>query len=536
MSFQGRATFDYREILRVLARRRLLIVLPALVTIVAAVVGVSLMEPMYSSTATLAHEGSVGLTRAVAAAAAPTDRRNDRARLMRRRIESSGFLESVAVQIGMHEDPRIVAYARAKALQNPGYDENDLLLRRCVDLLREMVDVETEGSAIFHLTARSSDPWRAQAVAATAAEQYLQTTRQVRIQQSDEAHIFALEQMAIYEEKVQEKRAEIREYEQKVALRPISSSPVSEENISRVNTLITSAKADLDYAENQLQEIQKQVDQSGLGAFLDLDLITSSKFDALKETLKEQEKHLARTMVSYKEGEAAIMSAKTQLAVKSQQVLSEVEELVNAAFPSISPEQRQLLVDHEFTKASLAATELRRDELQRFIDDYAADLKSMPAHEFHLSRLHEELASAEHLYETWLEQGNSTQIAKAVQSADVGAPVILLEPARVPLKPYAPDSNRIMVLAIVMGIALGIGTAIVAEYFDLTLKSPEQIEEALGVAILGTVPRMQAAVLLEMEAGRGRRIRFLAVSVLFTVIALAAAGYWYFIVQKGAVG
>ncbi|MBZ0266679.1 hypothetical protein K8I85_00850, partial [bacterium] len=82
MSFQGRATFDYREILRVLARRRLLIVLPALVTIVAAVVGVSLMEPMYSSTATLAHEGSVGLTRAVAAAAAPTDRRNDRARLM----------------------------------------------------------------------------------------------------------------------------------------------------------------------------------------------------------------------------------------------------------------------------------------------------------------------------------------------------------------------------------------------------------------------------------------------------------------------
>ena len=37
-----------------------------------------------------------------------------------------------------------------------------------------------------------------------------------------------------------------------------------------------------------------------------------------------------------------------------------------------------------------------------------------------------------------------------------------------------------MVLAIVMGIALGLGTAIVAEYFDLTLKSPEQIEDALS--------------------------------------------------------
>jgi uncharacterized protein involved in exopolysaccharide biosynthesis len=536
VSFQGRANFDYREILRVLARRRLLIVLPALVTIVAAVVGVALVQPEYSSTATLAYEGSVGLTRTVAEAASPSDHRNDRVRLMRRRIESSSFLEAVAVQIGLHQDPQVIAYAKAKAAENPGYDENDLLLRRCVELLQRMIDIQTEGSNIFHITAVSTDPWRAQAVASTAAEQYLQTTRQVRIQQSDEAHVFALEQMAIYEQKVEEKRKEIRQYEEKAALHPINSSPVSEENVSRVNTLITAADADIEFVRDRLDGIQAQINDAGLQPFVDLGVIKSSKLDALRETLMEGEKHLARTLVGYKEDEPAVTTAKTQLAVKSQQLLSEIEALVDSAFPSIVPEYRQLLVDFEYNTISLEATKGRHDELQHFIDEYAKDLSSLPEKEFHLSRLQEELASAEHLYQTWLEQGNSTQIAKAVQSADVGSPVILLEPARVPLRPFAPDRNRIMVLAILMGIALGLGTAVAAEYFDLTLKSPEQIEAVLGVAILGTVPRMQAAVLLEMEAVRGRRMRFLVISVALTALALAAAGYWYFIVQKGAVG
>ncbi|GJM43617.1 MAG: hypothetical protein DHS20C21_04590 [Gemmatimonadota bacterium] len=536
MILDARATFDYREVFRIITRRRLLILLPAVITIAAAAAGVQLMQPMFSSSATLAQESSVGLTRAVAAAAAPRGRDRDRARLMLRRITSSNFLESVAVQIGLHEDAGLVAYARARAKSNPGHDENDLLLRRCVDILRGMINVRSEGGSIFRISAVSPDPWQAHRVAAAVAEQYLQTTRTIQLQMSGEAHTFALEQMAIYEEKVEEKRREIGAYEQRVALRPLSSSPVSATNISRVNTLIAAANADLEFARGRHEIIRSQVAEANLTAFVDLGLVTSPKFEALRETLLELERHLALTTVEYRDGEPPVLSAKTQIAVKSQQLLVEAEALVEAAFPSVVEEYRQLIVDYEYTKINVEATERRRLQLEEFLGKYASDLTSMPAEEFQMSRLREELDSAENLYQTWLDQANSTQIAKAVQAADVGNPVILLEAPQVPLSPYAPDRNKILALAIGMGIVLGLAAAVVAEYFDLTLKSPDQIEAALGVPILGTVPRMQATVLAEMDLARRRRVRLLVASGILVGLGLAASSYWYFILQKGLAG
>jgi len=335
---------------------------------------------------------------------------------------------------------------------------------------------------------------------------------------------------------VEEKRHEIREYEQRKALRPLSSSPVNQMNVSHVNTLIAAADADLEFARGRHEIIRSQVAEANLTAFVDLGLITSPKFEALKETLLELEKHLALTLVEYNEGETPVTAAKTQIAVKSQQLLAEAEALVNAAFPSVVDEYRRLIVDYEYTRINVAATERRKQQLEDFLARYASDLTDLPTEEFHLSRLREELDSAERLYQTWLDQANSTQIAKAVQAADVGNPVILLEPPQVPLSPYAPDKNRILALAIGMGLALGLAAAVVAEYFDLTLKSPEQIEAALGVPILGTVPRMQATVLEEMGTARRRRVRFLVASGILVGLALAASTYWYLILQKGLAG
>ncbi len=533
MSFQLRASFDYKEILRVVGRRKLLIVLPALVTAAAAAVGVTLVEPEFLSQATLAKENPVALTRTVAQATQRGGRAAEEARIMLRRIESSQFLESVAVQIGLHEDPGIIERAQRRASNNPQYDANDLLLRECVGVLRQMIDVRPEGASVFHIRATSTDPWEAQRVAGAVAEQYLQSTRQSSLTQSEEAHTFALEQMAIYEEKVEEKRREIREYEQRVALRPLSSSPVSEANVSRVNSLIAGAEADLEFIRGRHEIIRSQVAEAGLTAFLDLGLITSPKLGALRKTLFELEKHLALTLVEYDDGEPPVASAKAQLAVKSQQVLAEMERLAQTAFPSIVEEYRQLLVDHEYTQMSLNATEHRKTQLEDFLQTYAQDLTSMPAEEFHQSRLREELQSAENLYQTWLEQANSTQIAKAVQSADVGNPITLLESARVPLAPFKPDKQKVLVLAVVMGIVLGMAAAVAAEYFDLTLKSPEEIEAALGVPILGTVPRMQAALLIDHEARRRLRLRVIIAGIAVTTVAAAAASYWYFFAQRG---
>ena len=86
-----------------------------------------------------------------------------------------------------------------------------------------------------------------------------------------------------------------------------------------------------------------------------------------------------------------------------------------------------------------------------------------------------------------------------------------------------------------MGIVLGVGTAILMEYLDMTLKSVEEIEQVLELPILGAVPRMQASVLDDIESRRRNRLRLLVPATVLTVLALAALS-WYLLVQNKAVG
>ena len=536
MIFEKKNTIDFREIRRMLWRRRLLIAIPAAVTVAAGAFGIFFMEPSYQSSATLAFENPVALTRAVEQATGQRRREGQEIQVLRKRILSSSFLETVAVQIGLHENPRIRARAEKMAKENPGHDWQDLLLRQCVKQLNRMLDIRAEGAGLFHVRAVSNSPELAFQVVKTVSESYIQSSRQGRLRQSEDAYNFAEEQAAIYEAKLEEKRRELREYEQEMALKPLTSSPVTSTNVSRVTTLIAGADADLEFLEGRHQTVRARAIEAGLEAFLGLGLMDSSKLQALKATLFELERHLALTLVEYDENEPAIISAKNQIAVKSQQLLTELEHVTALAFPSIVEEYRQLLVDYEYTLISLEAGERRKQELNDFLDRYASDLADMPATEFRLNRLQEEVESADRLYQTWLDQATSTQIAKAVQSGAVGNQLVLLEAAKLPIAPFAPDKKRIIFLSVFMGIVLGLGAAVVMEYLDLTLKSVDEIEMVLGVPILGAVPRMQATVVQEIATRRRRRLKVLVPSAITTAVALAALAYYYFFLMGNPVG
>jgi uncharacterized protein involved in exopolysaccharide biosynthesis len=532
---QKKQSIDFREISRMLWRRRWVILLPFVVTVAAALVGSLFMEPQYESTATLAFENPVPLTRTVQQATGVRETDNEEIRVMRKRMLASSFLESVAVQVGLTENPRIHQRVDQLARENPGHDRNDLLMRACVGTLTHMLDIRAEGSDIFYVRAVSNSPELSYRVASTVAELYVHTDRQSKLRQSEEAFKFAQEQAAIYEGKLEEKRRQLREYEQQAAVRPLSSSPVSPTTVTRVRALISDAEADQEFARTQRDAARSKVNEAGLSAYLNLDLLASPTLKALRETLYELELHLAMTMVEARDDDPAVTSAKNQIAAKNQQVLRELENLAAVAFPTLDADSRQLLVDHQYSALSFEAADRRKAALQEFVNKYASDLASVPAEEFRTSRLKEEVESANRVYQTWQEQAASTHIAKAVQSSKVGDLLVVLEPPKMPLVPFAPEKKNIFVLAAFMGIGLGIGTAVLIEYLDMSLKSVEDIEEVLALPILGTVPRMQAAVIEDIELRRRNRIRILVPATLLTVLALAIAT-WFLLTQNATVG
>jgi polysaccharide biosynthesis transport protein len=74
---------------------------------------------------------------------------------------------------------------------------------------------------------------------------------------------------------------------------------------------------------------------------------------------------------------------------------------------------------------------------------------------------------------------------------DTGAlNVTVLDVARPEIDPTSPQKARVMAMGLVLGLMLGVGSALLRDWMDQRLRSVEEIRALLGLPVLGVVPHM----------------------------------------------
>ena len=153
------------------------------------------------------------------------------------------------------------------------------------------------------------------------------------------------------------------------------------------------------------------------------------------------------------------------------------------------------------------------DTLNAQIESIGEDIKSTVRNEFVIAR-NQEQALARELNsvtgETLAEQDLQVQYSVLEREADAlrdqlqtllsrfnqinsaanvqtGA-IMQLDTAKVPGAPYAPDLMRNMVIALVLGFGIAGGLAVLRETFDDRIRSLDEIEEKIGLPLLGQTP------------------------------------------------
>lgn len=125
-------------------------------------------------------------------------------------------------------------------------------------------------------------------------------------------------------------------------------------------------------------------------------------------------------------------------------------------------------------------------DLQKQIDDLDQKLKSAPA----TGSTPADQASARQRDALLLQQQADRQRLDQIQfDATVTGGPQLITPAIPPGVPVEPKPLRTGVLAAAVGLMLGLGWALLAERFDDSVKSKEEVEEVVdGVPVLGMIP------------------------------------------------
>jgi capsular exopolysaccharide synthesis family protein len=99
-----------------------------------------------------------------------------------------------------------------------------------------------------------------------------------------------------------------------------------------------------------------------------------------------------------------------------------------------------------------------------------------------------EVETNRQLYDALIKRMKEQSVTEEIQTVNVW----VVEKAGIPGKPVRPKKSLNILLGIIVGLFGGIGLTFFFDYLDNTIKSPDDVETRLGLAVLGLVPLLHS--------------------------------------------
>ena len=172
-------------------------------------------------------------------------------------------------------------------------------------------------------------------------------------------------------------------------------------------------------------------------------------------------------------------------------------------------------------KGILAGLELRVnssmaqvEQLKRDVEDAKkreSDMREKGREYFNAKR---ELANTTRIRDTILLRVMQEEVDLELGSKE--SSVEIIDEADLPIKAVRPNIPLNISLGVVVGLILGVGLAFFIEYLDTSVKTIDDVERALGAAVLGVIPQNVGSLLEEGdESPHAEAYRVLRTNILF---------------------
>ena len=126
----------------------------------------------------------------------------------------------------------------------------------------------------------------------------------------------------------------------------------------------------------------------------------------------------------------------------------------------------------------------REESLKKALARQKAESLSLNKKAVQFGVLQREAESSRHMYEMLIKRFKETSLTEEMKTGNIR----IIDIAETPQYPVKPNKKRNLLLAVIMGLAMGFGLALFLEYLDNTVKLPEEIKEDLNIPYLGAVP------------------------------------------------
>jgi uncharacterized protein involved in exopolysaccharide biosynthesis len=310
------------------------------------------------------------------------------------------------------------------------------------------------------------DPAFAAELANGIAAAYARYNVESKLSESRRALTWLTDEMSTLKRRVQDSSAALQDYRVKSGILGLEEQrKITAQKIMDFNKAYLEAQAQRLSIEAKLREL-RQIARDKSGAQTIFSVADSPLIQKLKAEASDLEVQKSKLLKMYKEKHPEILKIDAQLQQVAQKIEGELQTMLRA-------------VETEYRVAKA-----REETLLGTVNQLRREGQDLNEKEIQYQTLQRESDANQQLYEAVLKRMKETGITGGLEVNNVR----VVDDAMAPTAPIRPRRTFNLLVSMGAGLVLALAMVLTIEYFDTTIKSPEDVERVLGVPLIAVVP------------------------------------------------
>ncbi len=368
-----------------------------------------------------------------------------------------------------------------------------------IEKMRTRITVRVKKGRVFSVSFEDENPVIAMKVANRLAFMFIEENLKVREEQAEGTLVFLEKELNRMKSLLKQQEKAVLDFRAKhlgvlpeqldANLRTLDRLQLQLQNTNQALQAAIQTKLQL---QNQLAQARSMADRekNSKPAYPEKDL----NQEVQDTNLKELKKRLAFLELRYTDQHPEVIRLR-RIIQKLEKDSASQGQNSRERIPSNQSDTLSAQIERQLSQINeeIAKLQAEKKELQAKIKEYQKRVEITPKVEQQLKELSRGYEVTKKQYQSLLDKRLQAELAANMERKQKGEQFKILDPAKLPEKPYKPNRPKLFMLGLMLGLGVGFGIAFLVEYMDHSFYKVEDLEKFSELPVLACIPEFKVS-------------------------------------------